>query len=400
MKNVIRKGRKNSAYGGNSLVYFDNAATSFPKSPAVQRAVLDAVRFYGGNPGRSGHRMSMRVSEKVYEVRRKAAVFFGAEPENVIFTSGCTQSLNIALKGVMADGGHIIASKLDHNAVLRPLKAMEDRGACSWSAADVSENDPDETVRSFERLIRHDTRAIVCTHASNVTGTVLPVEGIAALCRKYGLIFILDAAQTAGVLPVQLSMGPDIICLPGHKGLGAATGIGLLIVREGTELPPLTEGGTGSDSLLLEQPAFSPDRHEVGTLNTVGILSVGAGLDDITRRGLDRIRRHESALCGQFYRGLREIPGTTTLTKGFRSPEKASIVSFNIRGLDSAAAAARLSDRGFMLRGGFHCAALAHPFLGTEKQGAVRFSPGPFNTPEQVSALLYEVKKIAQNLPV
>lgn len=379
------------------MPYFDNAATSFPKSPAVQKAVLDAVHLYGGNPGRSGHRMSARISEKIYEVRQKSASFFGAEPENVIFTPGCTQSLNIALKGIMAGGGHIIASKLDHNAVLRPLEYMAQKGICTWSAADVFENDPDRTVQSFEKLIRHDTRAVVCTHASNVTGTLLPVEKLAALCKKHGLVFILDAAQTAGVFPVQLFMGPDIICLPGHKGLGAATGIGLLVVREGIGLPSLTEGGTGSDSLILAQPAFYPDCHEAGTLNTVGILSLGAGLDDIRRRGLARIRRHEGMLCEQFYDGLCRIPGIKPLTESFHAGEKASIVSFNINGLDSTAVAAHLSDRGFMLRGGFHCAALAHPFLGTEKQGAVRFSPGPFNSPAQVEALLFELKKIVQN---
>lgn len=341
--------------------------------------------------------MSMRISEKVFDVRRKAAAFFGAEPENVIFTLNCTHALNIALKGVMADGGHIIASKLDHNAVLRPLAAMEQAGRISWSAADVIEDDPDETVRCFERLIRRDTRAIVCTHASNVTGTLLPVEKIGALCKQYGLLFILDAAQTAGVLPVRLSMGPDIICMPGHKGLCASAGIGLLVMRDGIELPSLMEGGTGSASLELEQPAFNPDRHEAGTVNTVGILSLGAGLDDIARRGIDRIHRYEMALCTRFWNELHRTPGVTLTTKSFRLGEKAPIVSFNIRDLDSAAVASRLSDCGFMLRGGFHCAALAHPWLGTEHQGAVRFSPSSFNTPGQVSMLLQEVKKIAQN---
>ncbi|MBR6791375.1 MAG: aminotransferase class V-fold PLP-dependent enzyme [Oscillospiraceae bacterium] len=378
------------------MIYFDNAATSFPKSRPVEQAVIDAVRFYGGNPGRGGHRMAMRVSEKVFEVRQKAADFFGAAPENVIFTQNCTHALNIALKGVMEKGGHIIASVLDHNAVLRPLAAMEKAGRISWSAADVFEEDPDETVRAFERLIRPDTRAVVCTHASNVTGTVLPVGKIAALCQKHGLVFILDAAQTAGVLPVRLSMGPDIICVPCHKGLGAVSG-GLLILREGISLPPLTEGGTGSASLSLEPPGLSPDRHEAGTLNTAGILSLGAGLDVLTRRGIERICRHESALCARFYGELRRTPGVFLLTKSFRAGEKAPLVSFNVRDLDAAAVSSLLSDRGFMLRGGYHCAALAHPYLGTEGQGAVRFSPGPFNTPAQTELLLREVKKIAQN---
>lgn len=380
------------------MIYFDNAATSFPKPPAAAQAAADAIRIYGGNPGRSGHRMSMRISEKVYEVRRRAGALFDAEPENVIFTLNCTHALNIALQGVMARGGHIICSCLDHNAVLRPLAAMEERGQISWSAAEVVEGDDEETVRRFRQLIRRDTRAIVCTHASNVTGTLLPVQKLSALCREHGLLLILDAAQTAGVLPVRLSMGPDIICAAGHKGLGGA-GIGLLVLRPGLELPPLMQGGTGSRSLDLRQPDFLPDRHEAGTLNTVGILTLGAGLEHIARYGLDRIYRYEAALCARVDAGLRRIPGVTLLTKSFRLGEKAPIVSFNIGQLDSAAAAGLLSDRGFMLRGGFHCAALAHPYLGTGHQGAVRFSPGVFNTPRQAALLVEEVKKIARNPP-
>ena len=208
------------------MIYFDNAATTFPKPPAVVQAANDALRFYGGNPGRSGHRMSMAVSEKVYDVRRKAGAFFGAEPENVIFTLNCTHALNIALQGVMAEGGHIIASCLDHNAVLRPLEAMAQKGQISYSIADVIESDPEKTLDNFACLICPDTKAIVCTHASNVTGTLLPVEKLGQLCRERGLLFILDAAQTAGTLPVKLSMGPDIICTAGHKGLLAAPGPG------------------------------------------------------------------------------------------------------------------------------------------------------------------------------
>lgn len=378
------------------MIYFDNAATSFPKSRPVEQMVIDAVRFYGGNPGRGGHRMAMRAAEKVFEVRQKAAAFFGAAPENVIFTQNCTHALNISLKGVMEKGGHIIASVLDHNAALRPLAAMERAGKISWDAAAVFEEDPDETVRAFERLIRPDTRAIVCTHASNVTGTLLPVGKLAALCRRYGLTFILDAAQTAGVLPVRLDMGPDIICAAAHKGLGAVSG-GLLILRDGISLPSLTEGGTGTSSLSLEQPDLNPDRHEAGTLNTAGILSLGAGLDVLARRGLERTYRHEAALCARFFEELRRTPGVTLPTKSFRPGEKAPLVSFNIRNMDAVAVSSLLSDRGFMLRGGYHCAALAHPYLGTEGQGTVRFSPGPFNTLAQTELLLREVKKIAQN---
>jgi cysteine desulfurase family protein len=378
------------------LIYFDNAATTFPKPPAVVQAANDALRFYGGNPGRSGHRMSMAVSEKVYDVRRKAGAFFGAEPENVIFTLNCTHALNIALQGVMAEGGHIIASCLDHNAVLRPLEAMAQKGQISYSVADVIESDPEKTLDNFACLICPDTKAIVCTHASNVTGTLLPVEKLGQLCRERGLLFILDAAQTAGTLPVKLSMGPDIICTAGHKGLLAAPGTGLLVLRPGLALPPLMQGGTGSNSLELLQPDFAPDRYEPGTLNTVGVLSLGAGLLEISRRGVPRIYHHEMALCTRVYEELSRMPGVSLLAQSFKLGEKAPIVSFNLNKLDSNTVASRLSEQGFALRGGFHCAALAHPYLGTQQQGAVRFSPGVFNTPREVEMFLSTVRKIAQ----
>ena len=379
------------------MIYFDNAATSFPKPAAVVQAVNEAVRFYGGNPGRSGHQMSMRTAEKIYQVRQKAGAFFDVRPEQVIFTLNCTHALNQAIKGVMAEGGHVITTRLEHNSVLRPLESMAAAGRIQYTAVPVTEGDDDATLAAFGEALRRDTRAVVCTHGSNVTGTLLPVSRIADFCRRNGLIFILDAAQTAGVLPVRLSMGPDIICMAGHKSLHGITGTGLMLLREGLSLPPLMEGGTGTGSLELQAPAEPPERYEVGTVNTVGIIALGAALDDLGRRGLDRIYRYEMALCARVYEELRRTDGVQLLASRFKLWEKAPIVSFNIRGLDAGAVAARLSERGFLLRGGYHCAALAHPFLGTAEQGAVRFSPGIFNNPRQVTLFLDEVKKIAKN---
>ena len=380
------------------MVYFDNAATTYPKPQSIQFAVSDAVKSYGGNPGRSGHRVSMKVSEKVFEVRQKAAAFFDAEPENVIFTMNCTHALNMAIKGVMEDGGHIITSCLEHNSVLRPIYAMTQTGKVTYSVADVYENDDDRTLRSFANLIRPDTKAIACTYASNVSGTVLPIRKLSALCKQYGLVFIVDAAQAAGMLPISVKeMGIDILCTAGHKGLYGATGTGLMILNEGAKLGTIMEGGTGSNSLELEQPDFMPDRFESGTLNTVGILSLGAGLDFVSHRGIDEIYRYEMALCARVYNEMKQMPNVDLIAESFRLGRKAPIVSFNIKGVDSTAVTEYLSEKGYMLRGGFHCAALAHRYFGTAEQGAVRFSPGHFNKPQQINAFLNEITKIKKN---
>lgn len=379
------------------MVYFDNAATTYPKPQSIQFAVSDAVKSYGGNPGRSGHRVSMRVSEKVFEVRQKVAAFFDAEPENVVFTVNCTHALNMAIKGVMEGGGHIITSCLEHNSVLRPIYAMHEAGKVTYSVADVFE-DGDRTLAVFTDLIRPDTKAIVCTYASNVSGTVLPIRKLSALCKQYGLVFIVDAAQAAGMLPVHVKeMGIDILCTAGHKGLYGATGTGLMILNEGAKLATLIEGGTGSNSLELAQPDFMPDRFESGTLNTVGILSLGAGLDFVAHRGINDIYRYEMALCARVYNEMKQMPHVDLLTQSFRLGEKVPIISFNIKGVDSMAVTENLSRKGYMLRGGFHCAALAHRYFGTEEQGAVRFSPGHFNKPQQINAFLSEIKKIQKN---
>jgi cysteine desulfurase family protein len=377
-------------------VYFDQAATSYPKPPSVIRAAAEALRVYGGNPGHGGHRMAMQAAEKVYEVRVLAARLFGAEPEQVVFTSNCTHALNLAIQGVMAQGGSILLSMLDHNASLRPAAELGRRQGIRVDHFPVYEGEEERTRQAVRALLRPDTRAVVCTHASNVSGVVLPVREIAALAHENGSLFILDAAQTAGLLPVTLeSTGADILCTAGHKGLWGAMGTGLLILRRGIVLPPLMEGGTGIRSLEDRMPEESPERYEAGTLNLPGILSLGAGIREVLRLTPEGIYRREMRLAGRMDAHLREIPGVRLCNAAFLPGKNVPTISFTLGEQDASAVSAFLSDRGFMLRGGYHCAALAHDLLGTRAHGTVRFSCGMNAAPGEVDALVSILKKIA-----
>lgn len=378
-------------------VYFDNAATSYPKPPGVLRAVEEALAFYGGNPGHGGHRMAMQAAAKLYEARAEAARFFGAEPENLVFTPGCTYALNQAIRGVMAGGGRILVSMYDHNASLRPAAALEQEGVCQVGYFPVYEGDPGRTVQGLRERWTGDTRAVVCTHASNVTGYILPVKEIGELAHRYGARMILDAAQTAGVIPADLcSTGADILCAAGHKGLLGPMGTGVMALRDGVKLPPLTQGGTGVYSLDLAMPEESPERYEAGTLNFPGFWGLAAGIRTVRRRGIRNIYRQEAALAGRFAAGLGRISRLQMAGQGFRMGEYVPVVSFTAAGWDASELAELLSAHGFMLRGGYHCAGKIHTLLGTEKTGTVRFSCGAGNTAGQVDGLLAVLKKVTQ----
>lgn len=378
------------------MIYLDNAATTYPKPLSVQKRVNEAVRIYGGNPGRGGHQMSLAVSKQVFAVRERAARFFHAPVENVVFTSNCTHSLNTAIQGIMSGGGHVIISCMEHNSVYRPVYAMAKVGRITYDVAKVYEGDPQRTVQSFEHLIRRDTKAIVCTHASNVTGMVMPIRELGELCRKKGIYLIVDAAQTAGVLPIDMeAMGIHILCTAGHKGLYGTTGTGLLIFAPGVEMKPLLYGGTGSASSDPEQPVFLPDRFESGTVNSVGILSVGAGIQQIERMGLKRIYDHESAICSRIYRGLGSIKDAVTYIQKYEPGQFAPIVLFNLKGKTSTQVVTLLDQHGICVRGGLHCAPLAHEALGTLSSGAVRVSPSIFTTPSQAEQFLRVLKQIS-----
>lgn len=371
-------------------VNFDNAATTYPKPDCVKAAVWEAMDRYGGNAGRGGHALAAATSEAVYSAREEIAAFFGAEPENTVFAMNCTHALNMAIQGVMAEGGHLIISSLEHNSSARPAAKLAAEGRITLSVAEVYPED-ERTLESFRSLIRPDTKAIVCTLASNVTGQILPFRGLGRLCREHGICFIADGAQACGVIDVKLSDGINILCTAGHKGLYGITGTGLLITDGRFPIAPIIQGGTGTDSMSLRQPELPPESLESGTVGVIGIMSLKAGVGFVKRTGIANIRRHEDAVCRRFLRG---ISGDSRITV-YRSPAAryVPIVSFNIVGLTSADVAARLAEEGYCLRAGYQCSALAHTALGTEN-GTVRFSPSYFSRGEDADKLTELIKKM------
>ena len=371
------------------IINFDNSATTYPKPVAVRNAVDRAVVRYGGNPGRSGHRLSMQVSEQIFKVRTATAEMFGAQTENVAFTPNCTFALNMAIKGIMQYGGHIIISDYEHNAIARPVHTLSQMRGIEYSVAKVSDN-TDETISNFEKLITPRTKCICCTIASNVTGRILPYREIAQLCRKHNLCFIADGAQACGILDLSMNDGFDFLCTAGHKSLYGPTGTGLLISNGKYALSTIIEGGTGATSAELTQTPFLPERLESGTINTVGIIGLGEGIRFVRNMTTQRIHRHETDLCDRFIKGIESIPHI----KIYRCDcDYTPIVAFNIGDENSQQVANELSEKGFALRGGLQCAGLTHRTLGTLEQGVVRFAPSVFNNAQQVDRLIHTLKQ-------
>jgi cysteine desulfurase family protein len=366
------------------MINFDNSATTFPKPISVRAAAVNAMKKYGGNPGRGGHRLSMQTGEAVFNARCTIAEFFGANPENTIFTLNCTAALNYAIKGILKTGDHCIISCLEHNSVSRPVHSLYEKGEISYDIARIYENDND-TISEFKNLLKSNTKAIICTLASNVTGQILPFKQIGELCKQHGIMFILDGSQGCGVLPITLpESNVNILCTSGHKGLYGLTGTGLLISDGKTDISPIIEGGTGSASLELGMPDFLPDKLEAGTVNVIGILTVEAGIRFINKIGIGKIKSHEEALCNFFINNA----GKNVVFYRQKNANYMPIVSFNVDGKNPEDVSDFLSDRGIYLRAGFHCAALAHRYLGTDKSGTVRFSPSYFSTVEDVKRLV------------
>ncbi len=369
-------------------VYFDNAATTYPKPACVHEAIANAMRYSAGNPGRGGHMLAERAGDVVFSARESIAKHFGAQTQNVIFTANCTHALNLAIYGAVRAGDHVIISSMEHNSVFRPVAALADAGVCTYSIAKISP-DANATLASFRRSLQPNTRIVICSMVSNVTGQILPCRAIAAFCREHDLIFIADGAQACGVLPVTLADGMQILCTAGHKGLYGPMGTGLLISDGTVPLTPLMQGGTGSLSASVQQPGFLPDALESGTVNVCGIAGLRAGLQWVQQQGIQQIHEKESALCRRLMDGLRRIPDITIYRDA--AAQYAPVVSFAPKTADCAALAARLQQRGFCLRNGLHCAPLAHETIGTKAQGTIRFAPSVFNTPRQVDALLRAV---------
>lgn len=376
------------------MIYFDNAATTSPKPLSVIKAADYAMSALSANPGRSGHTLSVKAADTVYACRQKLADFFGfANSERIVFTKNCTEALNTVIKGLELENCEVIISSFEHNSVSRPLFSLKKKGVIT-KVAKVYFYDEKRTVESFESLMNERTRLVVCTHASNVCGCILPVGKIGGLCRKKKIPFCVDAAQSAGVLDINTERDCiDFLCLPGHKGLYAPMGTGALLC--GGELSgTLTEGGTGNFSHTLYQPDDLPERLESGTLNLPGIAGVSAGIDFVKAREVKRIFSHEKKLASMLYRELGKIPGVILYGEDPEKTTTAPVVSFNLSDTRSEELAAELSRRGFAVRAGLHCSPLAHKSLGTLKNGTVRVSFSVFNRPDEVALFTKNIKNI------
>ena len=377
------------------MIYFDNAATTLHKPGCVIEAVTEAMGSMG-NSGRGGHDGALSAARTIYDTRAALAKLFGAEgPERIAFTANSTEALNMAIKGLLAPGDHVITTALEHNSVLRPLYELEDRGM----ELTILPADPLGNIRyeDFAKAIRPTTRAIVTTHGSNLTGNLLDIEKIGSIARAHGLTYIVDASQTAGVFDIDVQrMNIDILCFTGHKGLLGPQGTGGLYVREGIEIRPLLSGGSGVQTCLRSHPPQMPTVLEAGTLNGHGIAGLGAAVKYLQETGMDAIRQKEQALMWAFYEAVRQIPGITVYGD-FSSMDRCAIVSLNVRDYDSGEVSDALSESyGIATRPGAHCAPLMHRALGTVDQGAVRFSFSHFNTEEEIKIAVSALQELAQ----
>ncbi len=380
------------------MIYLDNAATSWPKPDQVHKAMEKALVELGANPGRGNHQGSLGISRVIFRTREALAELFNVQdPNRIVFTSNATHSLNLGIQGLLQPGDHVITSSMEHNSVWRPLKYVEATGV----ELDVVQCDYQGVlnIAALSDLIKPNTKLIAVTHASNVTGTLLPIAEIGALAKKHNITLLVDAAQTAGVFPIDvMKMNIDLLAFPGHKGLLGPQGTGGLYIAPGIDLKPLFHGGTGSSSELEFQPEVLPDRFESGTLNAVGLAGLGAGVSYLLHTGLDTIREREQHLCRTLLDGLENV-SNLVIYGPEKNHSRAPIVSLNLGSTDSTEVGFIL-DRAFdiAVRAGLHCAPQAHKTIGTLSQGAVRFSPSHFTTDEEIATAITAIKEIAQEM--
>ena len=377
------------------MIYLDHAATTLPKPPEVIQAVTTAMASFG-NASRGAHPYAMQAARTIYDTRVKLATLFHAPcPERIAFTANATEALNLAICGAIPPGGHIITTDLEHNSVLRPLYRLQSEGQATLSfiPADAAGNiDP----MAMQRLIRPDTRAIVCTHASNLTGNMVDLNKIGQIAREHNILLIVDAAQTAGAQPIDMqAMHIGILCFTGHKALMGPQGTGGLCLAKHVDVRPWKVGGSGFHSFAHEQPDQYPERLEAGTLNAHGIAGLSAALDILDAYGIKTLAAAEARLLHRFREGVASIPGITVYGD-FSKPSRAPIVALNIRDEDSAVVADELAlTYGIATRAGAHCAPRMHTALGTQAQGAVRFSFSWQNTEAEVDAAVDALRSIA-----
>ncbi len=379
------------------MIYLDNAATTSPKPKKVIQNINYAMNNLVANPGRSGHELSVRAAEMVYNCRKEISDFFGFNiPERVIFTNNCTEAINMVVKGLPLKGKKVVVSSLEHNAVMRPLYQLSENGV-KIEIAEVFFGDFGATLRSFERAIDSDTALVFCTHASNVNGAVLPIKEIGKLCREKGVLFAVDAAQTAGVIPINMrDMNIDFLCLPGHKGLYGPMGTGILLCGGEIEYP-LISGGTGSRSVEKWQPKDYPERLESGTLNVPGIAGLKGGVEVVKYRGIDTIRNHETNISAYIYNNLSKMNHITLYTPRPDGINFAPVFSFNVKGLHSTKVGGALNRRGIGVRTGLQCAPSAHRRMGTLESGTVRISPSLFTTFNDVNFFVDVIKNVKKD---
>lgn len=378
-----------------TMIYFDNAATTMRKPEQVIQAVTEALSSMG-NAGRGVHSAALDASRVIFDTRVKLAELFHAEhPKQIVFTMNSTESLNIAIKGVLKPGDHVITTALEHNSVLRPLYEMEDRGVeLTVLQADRFGN---FCLEEMEVAIRKNTKAIVCTHGSNLTGNLVDIKKVGEIAKKHGVLLIADASQTAGVFPIDVQeMNIDILCFTGHKGLLGPQGTGGMYVREGLAVRPLLSGGSGVQTYEREHPKQMPTALEAGTLNVHGLAGLRAAVSYINDYGMENIRKKEQELMRQFYDRVKKIPGIK-IYGDFEKKDRCAIVSLNVRDYDSSEVSdALFVHYGISTRPGAHCAPLMHQALGTVEQGAVRFSFSHLNTLEEIEIAVRALEELAE----
>lgn len=379
-----------------AIIYLDNAASTWPKPPGVKEKMAEVIEDFAANPGRGGHALAMKASKTVFRTRVQLSRLFGIQnPNNLFFYLNATQALNQAIKGFLKEGDHVISSSVEHNSVRRPLEYMS-----KTKQVEVTYVEPrgDQLfhLEDFVQAIRPNTRLVAISHASNLTGVILPVTELGEMAKQHGITFLVDASQTAGVLPIHVEeMKIDMLAFPGHKGLYGPQGTGGLYVHGDIDLEPLIHGGTGSQSEAIEQPTTRPDRYESGTVNTVGLAGLLEGVSYVMEKGVEEICQHEWELVKKTIVGLEKIAGVTVYGPGMET-KRVGVVSFNIQGVDASEVSFILDQQyGIATRAGYHCTPLGHQTAGTEQTGAVRASYGIFNTEKDVEILIEAVGEIA-----
>ena len=378
------------------MIYVDNGATTFPKPKIVTDKIMECSLGYAGNPGRSGHKLAMKMDLEIYETREKICKLInGNEVLNVIFTFNATDSLNLAIKGVLEKGDHVVTTSMEHNSVLRPLNQLRKDGIIDLSIVYADNKGYLEPQKIFD-AVTPNTKMIVTTHMSNVFGTIVDIKSIGEFCRDNNILYLVDAAQSIGVLDIDVQdMNIDLLAFPGHKALFGPMGTGALYIKEGIKVKPLKQGGTGSYSHSIDQPELYPDSLESGTPNGVGIIALGKGIDFINQVGLENIRNHEISLKNHFIDLLKD--NDDIILYGTLDDRQGAVVSLNVKNMDSSEVSYILSDEfDIYTRPGFHCAPLAHKSLGTDELGAIRFSFGYFNTIEEVEQCANALKNIIE----